>query len=356
MTNFDPTELAFDPATEQSGVGINESILQPSSGLRVVPMTVMLHSDPTFIVSDTAPLAGSAIVNTTTWTELARYHGTLSAGQTYNLRLPTPCSISFRWTNSNATFGQKFRLRITGYDQFGAPQRETTGWITVNDPGGSPTGAVYTHGWCSKVFAVVTKVEYQASNINSSNDSIALGTRFYLDTDAALPSQNYILGEGVSGAAAAYYNQGFGVPIRLRQYILDTAGLAGFTDDSGKLDILGGIIENITQSESYPLNPYSVGAAAANELSGGFLIGQKSTYGEWEGDPHRITLIGTTSGFTGFHTIGVDAPSDVAAPPAPAWDDEYRVTVWARTTVGGGRADLPSAYVNDHADSRPVTA
>lgn len=316
----------------RSGIGVSEYELHPTSGLRVFPYTVDLFNNDGYLVDPA--VIGSTIANNANWTNLSlppNVDGTL-----YAEHLPFPMTLSVKWINTAATFGQVIALRVTGFNQFGDPVAEETPDITIAVPAGAPVGTVTTYFWLSKVFSIVTKIEYRASNVGAGN-SIGIGFRWRIQRSVAMPAQTYILREtgavGVAVTLPADYDQGIGLPVRCRSYA--TTG-AAFQPSEGKYDILGGYIENLTSNQKYGLAPMQTGPFPAGP-NGGTLIGMSGRANALEGDPNK---------FFPFYIAGLlDARRiDTVGVNTFAWGDNYRVHAWIRSTVGAGRHLPRSAY------------
>lgn len=315
----------------RSGIGITEEQLHATAGLRVMPYTVDLFNNDTFLIDPA--VVGATLTNQTNWTNLSlppNVDGTLYAGW-----LPFPLTPCVKWINTAATFGQVIALRVTGLNQFGDPIVEETPDITIAVPSGAPVGTVTTYFWLSKVFAVVTKIEYRASNLGAGN-TMGMGFRWRINRSVALPAQTYILREtgavGVAVTLPADYDQGIGLPLRCRSYV---ARGSAFLPADGKYDVLGGYIENLTSSQTYMMAPMQVGPAPA--ICGGVLLGMSGQANALQGDPNKFFPFFIT-GLLDAHRI------DTVGANTFAWGDKYRIHAWIRTTVGGGRFQPKTLY------------
>lgn len=327
-----------------SGPGVTTQQLAPSTGMRVVTCRYLLTHDDTFYVNNAS--AGLALANTTDWSIMSSQLVTPPTAPPapngieptrIGLRMPVPCTPSVRFTTTGPTFGQRIALRVTGRNQFGHPIQETTPWVTINTPGGVPAGTCNTYFWLSKVFSMVEKIEYQGQGLNPAQNSIAIGFRFFSDSNpAAVPAGNYInFQNGAAGKALfAIYNQGIGLPIELEPYISNGGGISA---DRGQFDILGGYGINLANNHRWAINPYFPSAALNKGPTGGFLIGQGDRTANWEGDPNKFVL-NRYSGLLEFQRL------DAAGAPTIAWGANVELNIWFRTTVGGGPNKQASSY------------
>lgn len=205
--------------TLPGGPGNSEQNLHQASGLRVATQ------EGVFVNDDTC-LASANLATATAWTVIPLHTiwGTVSTTTTpatyspYRTRLPFPCTpcITFRQTNATPANNQVFSVRISGFDQFGQRVVETIlDQTTANNVTGHTLGTPAapwvrrTRIWCAKVFAVVDRIEYKASSLQSTNDWLDVGTYWDFDYSGNRPPyENYI----------NQANQGVGTLLRVDPY------------------------------------------------------------------------------------------------------------------------------------------
>lgn len=196
-------DFAID--TLPGGSGMVEEGIHPGSGLRSVIQTgVLMNSEKCLGYSN------AALTNTTGWTTLVT-----EAASAFRNRLPFPCTpcITYVQTNGAPANNQVLSVRIQGLDQFGTYVREEILNITPsNSPVVGTVQAPYvrkTRIWCTKVFAIVTKIEYQVSSVQAASDRLAVGV--YWDWDIGGPPAPY---------EDYFYqsSQGIGTPYRVAPY------------------------------------------------------------------------------------------------------------------------------------------
>lgn len=355
------TRHLMDQQQFRGGIGLREHDLHPATGLRFSSVTYYLNASDDFLVSPQAtgtPGLGFLIADTTEWLPVGDSPGfriptnsgiepTFSIGN----RFPAPMTLCCRIICTTATFGQRIALRVTGYDQFGVAQREVTPLIEINDPGGSPTPPVTTYFWLSKVFSEVSKIEYMGEGLTGPTVALGIGYRFHPDTsETVLPNtstfMNYQTGAN-SEPVFSIYNQGVGMPLLTRPYT--SSGVAGIQNEAGVREIVGGTIENLTSGGVAIINPWEPRNLRNRGPVAGMLIGQSDQTAVWEGDTNKFGLF-QTQGVLAFRRIDNTPPGQLPSD----WNDAYRVTVHARTSIGSGRRPVPDVYPKN-VSNRPVS-
>lgn len=217
--------------TLPGGVGNVEEGLHHASGLRTVLHTGNLGQSVACIARS------AAMTNTSGWTllPLAELPATSFAwGRVTNgvqtlsrTRLPFPCTpcVTYWQTNISPANTQTFNVRLTGFDQFGQPIQEmlsgssfsmlsvaATSAEEGNATPGDPTDTFgrKTRAWFSKVFSVITKIEYQCVTTQAADDRIEVGIYFDFDFSTGLtaPYETY----------KNRTNQGIGTLFRMSPY------------------------------------------------------------------------------------------------------------------------------------------
>lgn len=211
--------MQIDQNSLPGGPGIVEEGIHPASGLRSIIQTGTLANHD-------ACVASAQVANASSWTVLPLstmvglnpwgVSSTSLGTQTlYRGRLPFPCTpcITYRQTNATPNNTQVFSIKVFGYDQFGqfiyeTVENQTTAAATI----GTPTLNYIrrTRLWLSKVFAVITRIEYKLATAQSTDDYIDVGVAWNPDFLNATwePYTNYI----------GQLNQGIGSPLRLAPY------------------------------------------------------------------------------------------------------------------------------------------
>lgn len=307
-----PQRSEMNVETLPGGVGIREDQLHPGAGLRVESVSLRATARENWL------LAAVALTDQSTFTEL-------TIGVLAQKWLPYPTTLKMVFRSADGTFGQTIQLRITGLDQFGQAQREVTPLLTITDK--SPSVFANTHIWMSKVFSKVDKIEFLGDGMVPTNETLDVGFHTMIATGevATIPTDNFI------HSTANLFNSGFGVPFHLRGYIFDTVA-AIIASDFGVRDILGGVMENITNSEEYLILPFN-----GEGLVAGFLIGTSAKDDPWQGDVDKVSCIE----FTGANPWVQSGALGVIT--AVGWQDEWRVNLTLRTTVGSGHSE-PAPY------------
>jgi hypothetical protein len=85
-------------------------------------------------------------------------------------RVPFPSTLCAHIVQPTAVVGT-LRLRISGYDQYGMPQVETTPSVAL-------VAKTNNYVYLSKIFSYVERVEFQSTGIDIGDDTINLGTRY----------------------------------------------------------------------------------------------------------------------------------------------------------------------------------
>lgn len=270
-----------------AGLGLREEHLHPEAGLRVMPWRARLRPSPGCIVGDTN------IVDQTSWTAL-----TISVARGM---MPIPATLCVTFRNNNATpqFGQKLRFRAKGYGQFGEPVEEVTPLIELadNSGGGTPAQPFETRIHLSRVFSRVVSFEYQASDIDGSNDFVHVGFRpsYYEDY--------YLFGSGLSDTYQVVYPQNFGLglPLHTQRY-----GFGGSPSD-GALDLLTVELTDATERAPIGIASYTFNAGANNDV-----ITLASAHHLPTNAHGIIDIFGLTEGGTGSMTPSYVYPRRVA--------------------------------------------
>lgn len=189
--------------------GGTERDLHPASGLRIANQCVLTQSAATtaaYVFSSTSLDNGGAPRGVVAefqngFREVQLANGTdvggLENGTLVNQVLPYPTTLALTYTTSVASV--EVRFRVSGFDQFGNPIRETLPWMTTNAQAvvNSSLFTPQTIQWTSKVFSRIEKIEMQLGANASDSDIVAVGLRHFWDRN----TQQAYLYNGATGGS-----------------------------------------------------------------------------------------------------------------------------------------------------------
>ncbi len=272
--------------------GIAETQLHPATGLRIGHYETMLTSnaDQNISAQPIGGAAGADVPDLTPPTTLTSEDFTeLLIDERNRVSFPsTLCAQIIQGTPVVATV----RLRVSGYDQYGMFQLETTPSVAL---GAVTNNFVYL----SKVFSSVVKVEFQSTVLDIAADTITLGTRYdWTRTDDGSNEHKHGLNLGVALFRwTGSYAQGTANPARhkLQNYEMLPAFEA--------LEIA--IYNNTTGSSQDPFYTLPViGRADAADWEASADKWAATTFtlgGDWDITDTVMVRLNQNSRSTGFH-------------------------------------------------------
>ena len=354
--------------------GIEEASVRSNSGLRVETYHFRTVSDINYLsaLGTLLPGATLALTDRSTWANIGVGLGT-DFPVLSNRVLPypvTPCIKINQVNGGGVTYGATVRFRMTGYDQFGNPQIETTPWLTLRNSSETTANEANFYFYMSKVFSIVTSIEYMAEGLVVGDvNKIQVGMLFYPDpqklppgTGATFLETGPTAGSG-SNNHGGFWNQGFGLPIRCRSFVCDELGVdgsgvvnerlqdkfgVGLVNGKGQYDCLGGLVRR-TSGGGSEQGPF--GVPVVDTISGfnkgGFLIGQSDVALPWQGDQNKIMVIWGDTDTTAPSTSPLIFDMPIVGVPVYVPTDangayEYDISFFLHTTLG--KAGQPSDY------------
>lgn len=154
--------------------GLDERQLNRETGLRSAFFD--------YTVGQGHPTLGTAVAAATSYTDFA---GSIPISRQVLPAPVTPCIVIYRLIGTNS---RVVKFRVRGYDQFGEQIEEVTPTITLAEPtwntaGGSGVFFSTCYIWLSRVFSIITSVEFNATGLNVATipDTFVVTTAMYHD-------------------------------------------------------------------------------------------------------------------------------------------------------------------------------
>jgi hypothetical protein len=251
----------------------------------------------------------------TTWTPI---EWTLFNGRPYIPQTPV-----INVTNVPAA-GKFIRIRCRGLDQFGSAIEEITPWIAID--------AVLIDTQCalSKVFSLVSFVEYQSIGLNIATDAIVMGTSVLFDPTFVDDNP----GVSIPRAVVHPENLGLALPLRVSPY--------GRLDDDYEFSNLS--VYGVTQSADLGAN-YDAWAVIGRydptaAVPAGFTIGFSAP--GFQGCTHKMGIHRSDGWAAKFQTLArSNAPAvdlrlggEAHVPPPSRAADTLKLTLYVRSRSG----------------------